>query len=66
MFVDEAPVGPEVNFYAPKRQRARSQYICTLDLTEGPNNLLFKLVGSRAESQGLALDLQNIICERID
>ena len=66
MFVDEAPVGDEVDFYAPKRQPVRSQYICTLDLNEGPNNLLFKLVGSSAESQGLALDLRNIICERID
>jgi hypothetical protein len=66
MFVDEAPAGPEVDFYAPKRQRALDEYICTLDLAEGPNNLLFKLVGKHAESQGLGLDLTNIICERID
>jgi len=66
MFVDEAPVGPEVDFYAPKRQPVLDEYICTLDLTEGPNNLLFKLVGKHAESQGLGLDLTNIICERID
>jgi len=66
MFVDEAPVGDEVDFYSPARQYAQSQYICTLDLNEGPNNLLFKLVGGHAESQGLALDLRNIICERID
>ena len=66
MFVDEAPVGPEVDFYAPKRQRALDEYICTLDLTEGPNKLLFKLVDKHIESQGLGLDLTNIICERID
>jgi len=66
MFVDEAPVGPEVDFYAPKRQIALDEHICTLDLTEGPNNLLLKLVGKNAESQGLGLDLTNIICKWID
>ncbi len=66
MFVDEAPIGPEVDFYAPERQTALDEYICTLDLAEGPNNLLIKLVGKHAESKGLGLDLTNIICERMD
>jgi len=66
MFMDEAPVGPEVDLYAAKRECALDEYIATLNLTEGPNRLLFKLTGKHAESQGLGLDLTNIICERVD
>ena len=66
MFMDEAPVGPEVDLYAPQRQPAPGQYVGTLNLAEGPNKLLFKLVGKNAASQDLRLDLTNIVCERID
>jgi hypothetical protein len=66
MFLDEAPVGPEVDLYAAKRGCALDEYIGTLNLAEGSNNLLFKLVGKHAESQSLALDLTNIVCERVD
>ena len=66
MFMDEAPVGPEVDLYAAQRQSAPDQYIGTLNLAEGPNKLLFKLIGKNAESQGLGLDLTNIVCERVD
>jgi hypothetical protein len=66
MFMDEAPVGPEVDLYAVKRECALDEYIGTLNPAEGPNRLLFKLIGKHAESQGLGLDLTNIICERVD
>jgi hypothetical protein len=66
LFMDEAPVGPEVDLYAAKRQRALDEYVGTLDLVEGQNSLLFKLVGKHEESQALGLDLTNIICERVD
>jgi hypothetical protein len=66
MFMDEAPVGPEVDLYAAERECALDEYVGTLNLAEGPNRLLFKLVGKHAESQGLGLDLTNIICERVD
>jgi len=55
-----------VDIYAPERQIVLDEYICTLDLAEGPNHLLIKLVGRHSESQGLGLDLTNIICERMD
>ncbi len=66
LFLDEAPVGPEVDLYATERECALDEYIGTLNLAEGSNNLLFKLVGKHAESQGLGLDLTNIVCERVD
>ncbi|MHC4556191.1 MAG: glycoside hydrolase family 172 protein [Planctomycetota bacterium] len=66
IFMDEAPVGPEVDLYAAGRERVLDEYIGTLNLAEGPNKLLFKLVGKHPESQRLGLDLINIICERVD
>jgi len=66
LFMDEAPVGPVVDMYAEKREHAPNEYIGTLDLNEGPNNLLFKLVGKSEKSEGLGLDLTGIICERAD
>ena len=66
MFMDEAPVGPQVDLYAAKRECALDEYIATLNLAEGPNRLLFKLVGKHSDSQALGLDLTNIICQRVD
>jgi len=66
MFMDEAPVGPEVDLYAAERECALDEYVGTVNLAEGPNRLLFKLIGKHALSQGLGLDLTNIICERVD
>ena len=66
LFVDEAPVGQPVDLYAAERQPALDEHVATLDLVEGPNKLLFKLVGKNEKSQGLGLDLTNIICERAD
>lgn len=66
MFVDEAAVGPQVDLYSAARETALDEYVGTLDLAEGPNRLLFKLVGKHADSQGLGFDLTNIVCERVD
>ena len=66
LFMDEAPVGPVVDMYAEKRGHAPNEYIATLDLNEGRNNLLFKMVGKNEKSEGLGLDLTGIICERAD
>ena len=66
LFMDDAPVGQVVDLYATERKPALNEYVATLDLVEGPNKLLFKLVGKNEKSQGLGLDLTNIICERID
>ena len=65
-FMDEAPVGPVVDFYAESRQAALGEDMGTLDLAEGPNHLLFKIVGKNERSQGLGFDLTHIICERVE
>ncbi len=66
LFRDEAPIGPLVDLYAEQRTRAPGQDMGTLGLAEGPNNLLFKVVGRNEKSQGQSLDVTNIICEKGD
>jgi len=66
LFMDEAPVGPVVDLYAEKRAPALGEDVGTLELVEGPNNLLFKVVGKNEKSQGQGFDVTNVICERIE
>ncbi|RJP28450.1 MAG: DUF2961 domain-containing protein [Candidatus Omnitrophota bacterium] len=65
LFMDEAPVGPEVDMYSAERQTARDEFVGALALEQGPNNLMFKLVGKNEKSGGLGLDLTNIVCEKV-
>lgn len=65
LFRDEVPVGPAVDLYAEEPQPAQGQYVGTLDLEQGPNNLMFKIVGRNENTKGLGLDLTNIICEKV-
>jgi hypothetical protein len=64
MFLDEAPAGPRLDLYSAEQRLVTGQPIATLDLEQGPNNLMFKLVGKNDQSQGLGFDLRNIVCER--
>jgi hypothetical protein len=66
LFRDEAPVGPVVDLYAEQRQHALGQDMGTLELAEGPNHLLFKIVGRNEKAQGQGLDVTNIVCEKVD
>jgi len=66
LFMDEAPVEQAVDLYGAERKAVLDEYIATLDLVEGPNKLLFKLVDKNEKSQELGFDLTNVICERID
>ncbi|MEN6429180.1 MAG: glycoside hydrolase family 172 protein [Phycisphaerales bacterium] len=64
--MDEAPVGPRVELYAETRERSPGIEMGTLELAEGTNHLLFKIVGKNEKSQGQAFDVINVICEKID
>ena len=65
LFRDEAPVGPMLDLYSDQSQPATGQYVGTLELEEGSNNLLFKIVGKNDKSKALGFDLTNIVCERV-
>ena len=64
LFRDEAPVGPKVDLYSAEQKLAEDVYIGTLDLEEGSNHLMFKLIGKNEKSKGLGFDLRSLICER--
>lgn len=66
LFMDEAPVGPVADLYSETREPALGENMGTLELAEGPNNLLFKVVGKNEKSQGQGFDVTNVICERIE
>lgn len=66
LFQNEVPVGPKIDLFAETRQTLDGAYVGTLELNEGANNLLFKIVGSKSGSEHLQCDLRNLVFERID
>ncbi len=64
LFQDDNPVGEPVDLYAPTATKSGRVFLGKLDLSEGKNNLMFKLVGKNEKSAGLGLDLVNVICTR--
>jgi hypothetical protein len=64
LFRDENPVADPVDLYAEKATPSGRLLLGRLDLAEGRNNLMFKLVGQNEKSSGLGLDLVNIVCVR--
>ena len=52
--------------YSRERELVLKEYVGTLELEEGNNNLMFKLVGKNEKAGGLGLDLRSIICERLE
>lgn len=65
LFVDEAAAGPELDLFSDERLPAKGQYVGTLEMEQGPNNLMFKLTGKNEKSQGLGFDLTSIVCEKV-
>lgn len=64
LFQNENPVAAWVDLYAEKTERSGRLLLGKLDLSAGPNNLMFKLVGQNEKSSALGLDLISVICVR--
>jgi hypothetical protein len=64
LFQDENPVADPVDLYAERPSKSGRLLLGRLDLAEGKNNLMFKLVGRNERSSGLGLDLIQIVCVR--
>ena len=62
LFQNENPIGDPVDLYAPELTRGTRLLLGSLDLAEGNNNLMIKLVGRNEHSSGLGLNLVEIIC----
>ena len=61
LFQNENPAGERVDLYAGQQARSGRVRLGRLELAEGPNNLMFKLVGKNEKSAGLGLDLVNVV-----
>lgn len=66
LFLDETPVGPAVDLYNPEKKPVQGEYIGTIDLEQGNNNLMFKIIGKNEKSSCLGFDMTNIVCERVE
>jgi hypothetical protein len=64
LFQNENPAGEKVDLYSETPVRSAREFLGKLPLAEGPNNLMFKLVGKNGKSSGLGLDLIQIVCVR--
>jgi hypothetical protein len=64
LFQNENPVAAPVDLYAEKPAKSGRLLLGRLELAEGKNNLMFKLVGKNERSSGLGLDLIQVICVR--
>ena len=65
LFQNENEVGPPVDLYAETPAKSGRLRLGELELPEGKNNLMFKLVGKNEKSAGLGLDLIQVICVRV-
>lgn len=65
LFRNENPVGDPADLYAEQQAKSDPIGLGVVPLTQGPNHLMFKLVGKNAASTGLGFDVVNIICERV-
>jgi hypothetical protein len=64
LFQNENPVGEAVDLYAEALAKSDRILLGHLELTEGKNNLMFKLTGKHEKSSGLGFDLVQVVCLR--
>ena len=64
LFQNENPVADPVDLYAAAPAKSGRLLLGELELAEGRNNLVLKLVGKNENSSGLGLDLISVICAR--
>ena len=64
LFHQERAAGPAFDMYADSRKRSASTPMGALDMTQGTNQVFFKLVGKNQKAAGMAVDLITIILER--
>jgi hypothetical protein len=64
LFQNENPIAAPVDLYAEQTTKSGRLLLGRLELAEGRNNLMLKLVGKNPQSTGLGLDLVTVICVR--
>ena len=66
MFRHEAATGPEADLFSELGEVARGIPMGKLHFSEGPNQVMFKIVGKNGNSEGLGFNLTNIVFELIE
>ncbi|GMU23571.1 MAG: hypothetical protein AMXMBFR13_36490 [Phycisphaerae bacterium] len=64
LFRNESPVGEPVDLFADEQINSEPLPMGALDLNEGQNHLMFKIVGKSEKSKALGFDLIHMICEK--
>jgi hypothetical protein len=64
LFRDENPVAEPVDLYAETPSKSSRLLVGRLNLAEGKNPIMIKLVGKHPNSSGLGLDLIQVACVR--
>jgi hypothetical protein len=64
LFKNEVGLGGPADLYAPERRKSREIPMGELELAEGDNRVMFKLVGKNGKSSGLGFDVYRVIFER--
>ena len=65
LFRNEAPVGEIADLYAADRRRTKAIPMGVVELDQGPNPVMFKIVGKDDRASGLGFDIHRIILERV-
>ena len=65
IFKNEKAEGEVVDFYRPQREKSGSMPLAQMELVEGENVVLLKLVGKNPQSSGLGLDVTTLTFERV-
>ncbi len=63
--VRDRPAGEKIDLYAPVRRIGEQLILGVLDLNEGENEIVLRLVGKNVRSSGLGLDLAELILEPV-
>ncbi len=66
LFCNELAAGPQIDLYAAERATSGLVSLGAVDLAEGPNTIMLKLVGKHEKSSGFGLDLATVECQRLD
>jgi hypothetical protein len=65
LFRNEVGVGKSFDLYAPERRKSAVTPLGELDLKEGDNRVMFKLIGKNERSDGFGFDIYRIIFEKV-
>lgn len=66
LFKNEVPIGDAADLYSAERRKTAEIPMGELDLSEGANRVMFKIVGKNEQSSGLGFDVYRIVFEKVN